>query len=187
MSTSLSLVKRFKETAAELPKLTFSPLGKPGSLENFIKIPIWGTLGTGGLAIISGIFKVIIQERAWKAVNCHVLQASLASCATCATIVIFFVWKAVLVHDQKTREDFDKNFRNAITSFEAGISFGNLFSATLAYFIRNFSHHPKSLLAKHSITPFMYVGGTALTLWALQTLHARNAPYQDKKIEPILS
>lgn len=177
MSVTLSQVVR------ELKELTFSPLREPGSLANLIKIPMWGTLGTGGLAIISGVFKGIVQERVWRTVSCNVFEASLTSCATCATVVAFSIYKLMREDRSERAETLDDNLGNAITSFEAGISLASFFTATLAFFVRNFSNHPRSLLAKHSIYPFIYVGSTALSLWAIRTLHARNSSSQHEKDE----
>jgi hypothetical protein len=70
---------------------TFSGLETPKNygeiVNNLLRVSIWGSVGSGTVALVSFLFsRSIVQEGSWKVFAPSILQASLASCGTCTLV-----------------------------------------------------------------------------------------------------
>jgi hypothetical protein len=83
---------------SNLREITFSgmefPITQRRITLNILRASIWGTMGSGGTALVSFIFsRYLIQNEPWKSIAPYVVKATLWSCGTFAAVAAYLIYK----------------------------------------------------------------------------------------------
>jgi hypothetical protein len=151
----------------DLVEFTFSGMDQPTSQKeiqkNILRASIWGTMGSGGTALVSFIFsRYLIQNEPWKSIAPHVVKATLSSCVTFAALITYLFYFALTIQCSWT--DDNRELINTRVSLIAKSSalvglIGAAASALATYYVK------ESLLAKHSLVPLLGLAAAGSILW----------------------
>jgi hypothetical protein len=91
-----------------LGKITFSGLKQPTDqgeiVINSLRVSVWGTMGSGGTALVSFIFsRYLIKNEPWKSIAPHVVKATLWCYGTFA-IVAAYLFYHIMDDESPTKE-----------------------------------------------------------------------------------
>jgi hypothetical protein len=174
-----NIIDRFRE----VKKLTFSPMNVTVNQEalhkNILRLSFWNILGTGSIAIISGIFsRGLLQQSSWSAFAPYVFRASLASCGTGALVAAFLLYKTANIQASKVNRRFFLRLNNQTARLENIFSLYNLAWAAAAIFAKSHfkESHSIGLIAKDLIHSFLWTCATGLVIRAFHK-------YQDQQLQ----
>ncbi len=134
-----------------------------------LQVSIWGTLGTGAVAIISALFKRgVIQQASLKALAPDVLKASLICCATCTVIACYIIYKMIKADTAAPGNQDQLDAKQAVNRhllfLEKAVSISGALGTGVAILARDFLNTSQSVkgLADHSIQPLLWISVTTL-------------------------
>jgi hypothetical protein len=144
-----------------LKAVTFSGLGIPNNhyllSKNFLRVSIWGTLGSGGTALVSFVFsRFLMQEGPWKGFASHVFEANLASCGTFAIAATYCSYK---ITNQTMSPDLFKTLNGRVSLFATGSAWVGLIGITAAWASQFITSNTQgNSLAEHLFYPLLGLG-----------------------------
>ena len=148
-----------------LKNLTFSGLVPPTIAwiitKNLARVSIWGTLGSGSIALASFIFnRSLAQEGALKAFVPHVFKASCYSCTAFALVAAYCSNR--IVNNRSNSSEIDKKLHARVSLFAKITAPASLIAAAAAW---AFSETQASSLIKRGVYPFLGISTAGTVLW----------------------
>jgi hypothetical protein len=155
-------VKFFSEVGEFIFQRMEQPTDHKVVTSNNFRASIWGTMGSGGTALVSFIFsRYLIQNEPWKSIAPHVVIATLWGCGTFAAAAVYLVYKAI--NNTHTTDASWRPLSRGVSLIAKRSALVGLIGAAAAALATHYVQ--ESSLAKHSFVALQGLGVAGSILW----------------------